>query len=239
MPRTILIGDVHGCAVELSELLGRVAPTSGDRVVFVGDLVARGPDTRRVLAIVREIGAQCVLGNHEERLLSAHAARRTGEVPPKLSPSHAALVQSLSDEEWAQLAALPLKLEFDDLGLRVVHAGLVPGVAWADQDPWMLTHVRSIDENGEPSARWGRPWGVSYAGPEHVVFGHNAQSVPQLHPFATGIDTGCVYGGALTALVLDHGAPIPAIADRPAALVSVRARQAYKDYGRALPANWI
>lgn len=238
MARTILIGDVHGCAAELSELLGRVAPTAGDRVVFVGDLVARGPDTRRVLAIVRDLGALCVLGNHEERLLAAHAARRTGDAPPKLSSSHAALVQSLNEDEWAQLAALPLKLEFEDLGLRVVHAGLVPGVAWAEQDPWMLTHVRSIDESGEASARWGRPWGLSYSGPEHVVFGHNAQSAPQLHAFATGIDTGCVYGGALTALVLEHGSPIPSIADRPLALVSVPARQAYKDYGRPLPPNW-
>jgi hypothetical protein len=238
MARTILIGDVHGCADELSELLGRVGPVAGDRVVFVGDLVARGPDTRRVLRIAREIAAVSAVGNHEQRLLEARAARRAGQPPPKLGSTHAWLVQNLDEEEWRQIEAFPLKLDFEDIGVRVVHAGIVPGRPWAEQDPWMITHIRSIDETGSPSARWGRPWGMSYEGPEHVVFGHNAQSAPQLHPFATGIDTACVYGGALTALVLEGGAPIPKPDERASVLVSVAARQKYMDYGRVLPDNW-
>lgn len=234
MARTILIGDVHGCAVELSELLERLAPSRSDRVVFVGDLVARGPDSRRVLRIVREIGALSVRGNHEEKLLAARQARRAGRAKPKLGASHAALVEQLDEEEWAQLEALPLRLELEPLGLWVVHAGVVPGVAWEAQDPWILTHIRSLDDDGTPSARWGRPWGASYRGP-HIVFGHNAQRAPQLHVDATGIDTACVYGGELTALVLLDGAPIPPSENRREALVSVAAKQPYVDYGRPLP----
>jgi hypothetical protein len=233
--RTILIGDVHGCAFELSELLERVAPTADDRVVFVGDLVARGPDSRGVLRIVRELGALCVRGNHEEKLLAGRHARRIGSSKPKLTASHAALVETLDDEEWAQLEALPLWLDLSAQGLRVVHAGIVPGHSLEAQDPWMLTHIRSIDDDGTPSARWGHPWGALYGGPEHIVFGHNAQRVPQFHPFATGIDTACVYGGELTALVLPDGAPIPAPESRRDALVSVRAQRVYLDYGRPLP----
>jgi hypothetical protein len=235
MARSIFIGDVHGCADELSELLERIGPVSGDRVVFVGDLVARGPDTRRVLRIAREMGALSVLGNHEERLVAARAARRKGEPTPKLGPTHAWLVHHLDEEEWHQIEGFPLKLDFEDIGVRVVHAGLVPGIAWAEQDPWMVTHIRSIDETGAPSARWGRPWGASYGGPEHVVFGHNAQSSLQLHPFATGLDTACVYGGRLTALVLEGGVPIPKPEERESSTVSVAARQKYMDYGHALP----
>lgn len=236
MARTILIGDVHGCATELGELLERLAPTHSDRVVFVGDLVARGPDSRAVLRIVREIGALSVRGNHEEKLLAAHHARKGSAEPPakpKLGASHAALLEEFGEQEWAQLEALPLRLELAP-ELWVVHAGVVPGVSWDAQDPWMLTHIRSIADDGTPSARWGTSWGVSYRGP-HIVFGHNAQRAPQLHPDATGIDTACVYGGALTALVLPDGAPIPPPETRAFALTSVLAKRPYVDYGRPLP----
>ncbi len=203
--------------------------------MLVGDLVARGPDSRGVLRLARELKASTVRGNHEERLLAAHEARRAGGQGPRLGASHAELVQSLDEEEWEQLASLPLQLELPEHGIRVVHAGVVPGVAWAEQDPWMVTHIRSIAADGTPSEKWGTPWAVSYAGSPHVVFGHNAQTSPQLHPHATGIDTACVYGGALTALVLRRGQAPPPVDSRADALVSVPARQRYKDYGRPLP----
>ncbi len=235
MARTLLIGDVHGCAAELAVLLERFGPTASDRVVFVGDLVARGPDSRGVLRIARELSAACVRGNHEERLLAARDALREGRPPPRLGPSHAALVRELDDVEWAQLDSLPLRLDLPEHGLAVVHAGIVPGIPWEQQDPWMVTHIRSIADDGTPSDRWGRPWGALYEGPVHLVFGHNAQRTTQIHPFATGLDTACVYGGELTALILEANAEVPAPAARRDAMISVPARQAYVDYGRALP----
>ena len=57
MGRTIIVGDVHGCRRELEQLLDKVAFATGDRLVFVGDLVARGPDSLRVLDVVRRTGA--------------------------------------------------------------------------------------------------------------------------------------------------------------------------------------
>jgi len=236
--RTIFVGDIHGCAAELSDLLNAVAFAQGDRLVLVGDMVARGPDTRGVLRIAREVGALAVRGNHEERLLAARQARREkGGHGPRLGASHHELLHHLSDEDWAQLEALPLYVDLPDQGVRVVHAGLVPGVAWEQQDPWMLTHIRSISSDGTPSEKWGRSWAETYREGPHIVFGHNAQSLPQLHPNATGIDTGCVYGGSLTAMVLPAGEPPPPVDQREAVLVSVPARQRYKDYGRALPGN--
>jgi hypothetical protein len=229
MQRLIVVGDVHGCSVELDELLDRVAVTSADQVVLVGDLVAKGPNSRLVLKLVRELGAAVALGNHEERLLEARTARREGRPLPKLDVTHERLLDELTDEDWAMLEAMPRWLELDPRW-RVVHAGIVPGIPMAEQEPHHLTHLRSISESGEPSKKWGPPWGARYAGPPHIVFGHNARKDPQIHPDATGLDTGCVYGGALTALVVPRGSEAPRPEDRRDALVSQPARRAYSEY---------
>ena len=68
--RTVIVGDVHGCSAELETLLERIAFADGDRLVMVGDLVARGPDSSGVLAIVRSAKGRSALGNHEAKLLS-------------------------------------------------------------------------------------------------------------------------------------------------------------------------
>ncbi|HVR18632.1 MAG TPA: metallophosphoesterase family protein [Polyangiaceae bacterium] len=234
MRRNIMIGDVQGCLAELDSLLDRLALTSDDALIFVGDLVARGPNSLGVLRRVRELGARSVIGNHEERLLAARLAKQRAEAPPKLEPSHEELLTQLEEEDWAQLESLPLRITLDDHGIWIVHGGLVPGIPFDKQDPWMVTHIRSISEDGEPSSKRGPLWGARWQGPPHVVFGHNARKDPQLHPHATGIDTACVYGEHLTALVLPEGTEMPPPKDRPDALVSVRAQHAYADYGPTL-----
>ena len=235
MARSIFIGDVHSCAAELAELLSAVAVTDSDRVFFVGDLLTRGPDALGVLNLFRAVRARSALGNHEQRLLAARHARQHGEAGPKLGSSHAEVAAQLSDEDWAVLESFPLWIDVPEHDVRVVHAGVVPGVPFEAQDPWLLTHIRSIGEDGKPSEKWGTLWGSLYRGSPHIVFGHNARQRPQLHACATGLDTACVYGGALTALVLPEGAAPPPPDARLDALVSVRARRAYSDYGRALP----
>ena len=231
MRRSIIIGDVQGCRPELDTLLDRVGLTTDDTLFFVGDLVARGPDSLGVLRRVRELGARSVIGNHEERMLAARAAQRRAEALPKLEASHEQLLGELGDEDWAQLETMPLRLALDDHGIWIVHAGLVPGIPFEQQDPWMVTHIRSISADGEPSSRRGPPWGALWKGPPHVVFGHNARRDPQIHPDATGLDTACVYGEHLTALVLPEGSEVPPPKDRPDALLSVRARREYVHYG--------
>lgn len=235
MARTLFIGDVHSCADELEELCDRAALVSGDRVIFTGDLLSRGPKPHAVLRLYRKLGARAAVGNHEQRLLEAHRARARGEKGPRLGASHQAIVNELCDDDWELLASLPLLIDVPEHGVVVAHAGIDARVPLSAQDPWVVTHVRSLGADGEPSEKWGALWGASYHGPEHIVFGHNARKRPQLHPFATGLDTGCVYGGRLTGMLLADGQPPPRVADRGDALISVAARAEYADYGRGLP----
>ncbi len=232
MTRSIFIGDVHGCADELVDLLAAVKHTASDRVFFVGDLVARGPDSRRVLAIYRSVGARGVLGNHEDRLLEARAARRAGQPGPHLGPSHAQLMQELDDADWALLEALPLTLDVPEHRVRIVHAGVVPGVPLERQERTHLLKMRALEADGTPTAKW-RPhsWAEHYFEEPHVIFGHNAVSGLQLHPHATGLDTGCVYGGKLTCLVLREQQLVPSVGERAQHLFSVTARRRYVDFG--------
>lgn len=233
MGRTVIVGDVHGCATELDELLDRVAFSLGDRLIFVGDMVARGPDSLGVLDIARSTGAVIVRGNHEEKILvwrakkQAHA-RGLGKRPDPLGRTHAKVARKLRPVDWSLLVTSPLFYDLPEHGARVVHAGVLPGVPFEDQKRQTLMRIRGIGSRGEWLEK-GAPvlWGERYAGPPHVLFGHNAMMEPQLHRWATGLDTACVYGGRLTAMVLAEGERVPrgdAVRDL---LVSVPARRAY------------
>jgi len=224
MGRTVFIGDVHGCRDELDALLERVAFSAGDRLVMVGDLVVRGPNPHGTLALLRAAGAVSVRGNHEDRLL------RNRERPESCPLGDLALAtaKALRRRDWAMIASLPLWLDLPAHGVRVVHAAVAAGAPIERQAPRALMYARSIDATGALSEAPGpRLWAASYEGPPHVVFGHNARVGLQLHRWATGLDTGCVYGGALTAMVLGPGEAPPPPADRRGVLVSVRARRSY------------
>ncbi len=224
--RTIIVGDVHGCREELEALLDRVAFASGDRLIFVGDLVARGPDSLGVLDVARRTGAIVVRGNHEQKLLDLRAAPPTAKLP--IGRLHRDLASRLRPTDWMLLATSPVFLDLPEHGLRVVHAGLMPGVPLEDQSPQTLMRIRTVRVAKDESRLWGALW----AGPPQVVFGHNAAPGLQLHPWATGLDTGCVYGGRLTAMVLGERQRVPrAIAARRALLVGEPAHRVWFEPG--------
>ena len=240
MGRTVIVGDVHGCRRELELLLDRVAFAAGDRLVFVGDLVARGPDSLGVLDVVRRTGALVVRGNHEQKLLGwkeERMARLRGEAhrEVKLGPIHQHLADALRPVDWSILETSSLWLDLPEHGLRVVHAGVVPGVAIEKVKPATLMRIRTLTPSGKASERLGTVlWGARYVGPPHVVFGHNAAPGLQLHRWATGLDTGCVYGGRLTALVLAEEQKIPfGFEARRAVLVSQPAQRVYYEPAHA------
>ncbi|HVY49562.1 MAG TPA: metallophosphoesterase family protein, partial [Minicystis sp.] len=233
MARTVIVGDLHACKNELLALLDWIGFGQDDRLVCVGDLIVRGPFPRGTLDLLAALGARAVRGNHEDKLL-----RHVADPSRPIGEQHRAALARLRRRHVAFLKRLPLWLDLPEHGVRVVHAGLVPGVPIEEQDPNTLMYVRALGPGGEPLEHRAEPrgagarvervlWGSAYEGPPHVVFGHNAMPEPQLHAWATGIDTGCVYGGRLTAMVLRDGERPPPVEARRDVLVSVPARRRY------------
>jgi hypothetical protein len=235
MGRTIVVGDIHGCALEFDDLLRSVGFAPGvDRLVLVGDLVARGPDSAGVVELARSCGALAVRGNHDEKVLSwwRHArdhGKRSADRKVKLSERHRAVVEALTERQFTYLAALPLMIALPEHEMLVVHAGVDPSKTPTACDEETLLTVRSIDDGGRASRKLtGTPWAQRWRGPQQIVFGHDARRNLQLEEFATGLDTGCCYGRQLSAMVLARDEAIPRDrAARRRLLTNVPARQAW------------
>jgi len=203
MSRTLFIGDIHGCLHELEDLLEASAYAEGTRLILAGDLVAKGPDSLGVLRLAHQLGAEGVRGNHDHAVLRWRDAAVT-HTPPERATHHFQLAKQLTAEDWSVLLGLPLYLRIPELNVLVVHAGLVPGIPLDAQEPDALMNLRTLRPDGTGSRRPddGVLWGSRWPGPELVIFGHHATAGLQRHPHALGLDTGCVYGGRLTAYAL-------------------------------------
>ena len=220
--RTIVVGDVHGCLEELDELVRLVRFRAGfDRLCFVGDLVDRGPDSIGVLRRVRELGGTSVLGNHEAKHLRWARHGVLGRSDPShrnplrpISPVRMEEHHQLSERDLAWLATLPPVLR---LGRRwaVIHGGLSPRRPLDAQLPEEVIRMRLIDAEGRmvPQRRTApphlAPWSTRWAGPESILYGHHVHGLEVPHVEepspgvrCVGLDTGCCYGGRLSAVIL-------------------------------------
>lgn len=241
-----IVGDVHGCFDELATLLGELgyvvdedASTAshpeGRQALFLGDLVDRGPKTpavlRLVMSMVRDGTALCIPGNHEVKLLRALQGRQ-------VTTSHG-LAESLS-----QLASEPESFNkelvdfldglighyvLDDGHLVVAHAGL-PAAMQGRQSGAVRAFALYGDTSGETD-EFGLPvrypWADEYRGDATVVYGHTPVPEAVWINKTICIDTGCVFGGSLTALRYPERE-----------LVSVPAREMYYEPVRPLnPVN--
>jgi predicted phosphodiesterase len=218
-PRTLIIGDVHGCLEELKVLLDLAANDAApEQIILVGDLVAKGPDSQGVIQFARERGIRAVLGNHDAKVLTFAPAVSSAPPAKTASPKqHEAVARTLTPDDWQYLQGLPLTLSLPEFNTVVVHGGLVFGVPFHQQPRDLVINMRSITPDGQPSkhVEGGVPWGSLWPGPTHVVFGHDAVRGLQQHRFATGLDTGCVYGRRLTGLLLPEHRLISVPSRRP------------------------
>ncbi len=187
---------MHGCRAELAELLAAFGPTSSDRLVSVGDLVNKGPDSSGVLDLVERERISCVLGNHEAKLLKM-AATPLGKWTDKERRYENRLGASVL-EVAERVKNWPLWL---DLGnALVVHAGLEPGkTRLEDMSRHILLTIRTWDGKGLDLDHPDDPaWFDCTTWPVPVVFGHWAMRGLVDRKDVKGLDTGCVYGRELT-----------------------------------------
>jgi polynucleotide kinase-phosphatase len=232
-----VIGDIHGCRIELESLLGRLgylftrdadgrpidaAHPDARKVVFLGDLVDRGPDTpgvlRLAMGMVDNGHALAVPGNHEDKLVRALRGK-------KVQTSHG-LAESLS-----QLAAetpefrskverfadgLVSHLVLDGGALVVAHAGLIESYQGRASG-----RVRSFALYGETTGETDEyglpvryPWAADYRGSAMVLYGHTPTLEPEWVNNTMCLDTGCVFGGSLTALRYPERELVSVPADR-------------------------
>lgn len=218
--RRIFVGDVQGCREELEELLEAAAfDPASDELHPCGDFVNRGPDSRGVLRLCRDLGAGGVLGNHDLHLLRAAAGTRAPRGGDTLD---AVLAAPDRDELVGWLAERPFVRSWDDVLL--VHAALHP--RWTDPvgelaglDPLVpdpasdfCTRARYCDRDGALPERDDRdpgppfaPWYAHRAVRDRtIVFGHWAVRGLVHEDGLRGLDTGCVWGGALTAWIAEE-----------------------------------
>lgn len=228
--KTWVIGDVHGCAQELDELVKMVNSSGGDaRFIFLGDLVHKGPDSSGVVRQVRNIvanhpGSICISGNHEEIEL-----RKPTE--------------GLSEDDVSFLKSLPLLHQFEAGGRKyvAVHGGIPPSFSknypegigdipaeWHKGGGKKMDRLRRflrtryVNPAGDMVAMGQEKpedmfWAEIYQGEYGTaIFGHDpsADGTVRFFPNAVGLDTGCVFGQNLTAYCLEDGLTLQVKAGR-------------------------
>ena len=172
-----VVGDVHGCLDALEELLATLDLGDGDLAVFVGDLVRKGPESKAVLDRVRRSPRLLsVRGNNEQKLIEGDVSM------PELD---------VTDRQY--LASLPTAISWD--GGLVVHGGVDPARPLSAHATEELLTMRAPAGDGYD----GPFWFETYEGAPRVFFGHTVLAEPIDREWAVGLDTGCVYGGDLTA----------------------------------------
>lgn len=207
----ILIGDVHGCSRELLELLDQINFVSPRNLVFLGDLVNKGPDPGGVVRIIGSLGCVSLRGNHD--LNHLEWSEGLAEPSPESLATRALMQPADYQAYLAMVAAMPYFHQTPDL--IAVHGALRPDLPLSLQPAALMSGMEKFDLSWRDSIHLDRP----------VVVGHKRYNTavpaePCIIPGRFyGIDTGCVFGGCLTALELPSGRlwQVPAARDYTAA----------------------
>ena len=193
--KTFIVGDIHGCFKEFLDLLKKANyHPERHRLILTGDMINRGPDSLKVLEWVKKHKVSAVRGNHEQLFIKRYF------ISPALKKLKTEMGKDL-DQWMIWLNQLPFYIEEKDF--LVVHAGLAPHKHPKQSDPHLLMHIRTWDGKGlnlkDPN---NPPWYDFYKKKKLVVYGHWAAQGLTVKENSIGLDTGCVYGGELSGLLL-------------------------------------
>lgn len=277
--RTIVVGDIHGSIDGFNRFLVQTGyDHRRDSLILAGDLIAKGPRSLEVIDRAIKLGARCVRGNHDDKVIrwrgyldsltASEVAQLDNEADDNedddisiitdikninnddinnlkqkkpRTPSdldrrseHYDIARRLNTRQYDYLRSCPLiltvprELSVQNIPIHVVHAGIDPRKNILHQKPWVLVNVRNLLEDGTPSRtrKTGQSWakafnelhantGRSRTSQEFlVVYGHDAGRSLNVKTWTIGLDSGCVYGRALSGYVIEtgqiHTVPCPA-----------------------------
>lgn len=222
-----VIGDPHGCLEELQELFALLQKEGVDETWIAGDYVDRGSDSRGVIDFCIKNGIKGIEGNHDGVIVGHwNTMQKNGGKFPTKNPDKQNTLSQLTQREVDYLAALPKLAVFDDINLVIVHGGLFPYLPLHEQlrRENAICRLQLIQLNNLGPTRWwntdksGRTeaenrvegWVRWYEPYDHTfdcVFGHSVWKEPfvRQNPGAgrtIGVDTGCVFGNKLTAVIM-------------------------------------
>jgi len=205
MPRTIAIGDIHGCDQALETVLTAIAPTPDDTIITLGDVVDRGPNSKRVIELLLDLATRCrfvgIMGNHEEMMLKVVVGRE----PPHfwLKFGGVATLDSYGFDGNLEVVP-PEHLQFLQ-SFVTFHETPTHFFVHANYDP-----KKPLDQQSVGMLRWKRldehlP-GPHFSG-KRAVLGHTADESGEIFSLKhmVCIDTYCHGGQWLTALDVDSG----------------------------------
>jgi bis(5'-nucleosyl)-tetraphosphatase (symmetrical) len=212
--RTIFVGDIHGCIDEFNALLKKLQyDPKRDRLILLGDLVDRGPDSLAVVQRAIDLNLESLMGNHEHKFVKWYRSQGSRVDVYDRKDYYA----NLTDQQIQYIMNMPTYIELDDV--IAVHAGLKPGILLSNQRRDDLMYLRYTDSDRRfislktinkvgKEAAGAMFWTHFWYGPKSVVYGHNVHDYDQ--PLVEekipgvvcyGLDTGCCFGGHLTALI--------------------------------------
>jgi serine/threonine protein phosphatase 1 len=199
MPRTIAIGDVHGCSKALDALIEAIQPTPVDTLVMLGDYVDRGPDSRGVLDRLIELGSRCrlvpILGNHDQMMLDTLNGEDSEiwlEVGGREALESYETTEDLDVIPSDHVAFLKSSLPFHETDSHIfAHANYYPDIPMAEQTEDMLRweSLKSFTPGPHESGK-------------RVIVGHSSQKSGEILDLGhlVCLDTFCYGGGWLTAM---------------------------------------
>ena len=193
MSKIILFGDIHGCYEEWRELIEKINPDKKDLLISVGDLICKGPSSKKTLDFAMSLpNLQCVVGNHELHFLRAWKANKLDELTKDYQQRALLEMEKDLNRYMKWIETWPFYLDLPEC--LVVHAGVRSGISLAKQSQEELCNLRNLEDES--------PWHEHYQDKKLIVYGHWARQGLCIKENSIGLDSGCVYGKQLSAVIL-------------------------------------
>ncbi len=209
MNKLIIYGDIHGCYDEFTSLRKQINIMDSDTEICVGDIITKGKKSINVLRYVNDNNIKSVLGNHEDKIVRYLKHQKSSNKNPiTLDSDEQNIVNELNPTDIYYLNSMPLFIKFNNI--TILHGGLSNKdnlEKLSKNGKSRILRTRYLDRNNN-FISYGMEdnqsvfWADIYNGNQgFIVYGHQKFNEIKINKHALGIDTGCVYGGKLTATI--------------------------------------